>query len=71
MVCTRSDQTYVVSMISRYMGNPSMLHGHVVKHIFKYIKGSIDVGLCYNRNKHVQGGALGYVDTYLLEIEIR
>lgn len=64
MVCTRSDQTYVVSLISRCMENPSMMHGHAVKHIFKYIKESIDVGLCYNRNKHIQGGALGYVDTY-------
>ena len=40
MVCTRPDISYVVSVISRYMGNPRNGHWQTVKWILRYLRGT-------------------------------
>jgi len=39
-----------ISMISRYMHDPSMKHWEVVKWILWYIKSIIDVGLVFEKD---------------------
>ena len=45
MVCTRPDLAYAVSMVSRFLNQPRKEHWKAVKRIFRYLKGSADVGL--------------------------
>ncbi|GJT08978.1 retrovirus-related pol polyprotein from transposon TNT 1-94 [Tanacetum coccineum] len=46
MVCTRPDIAYAVSVVSRYLANPSKNHWEAVKWILKYLRGTANVGLC-------------------------
>ena len=50
MICTRPDLGYVMSMISRFMLNPRKEHWNVVKWVFRYLKGSASVSLCFIRD---------------------
>ncbi len=45
MVCTCTDISQVVSIVSRYMANPSKVHSRIVKGIIRYLRGTKDVGL--------------------------
>ncbi|KAJ4702606.1 Retrovirus-related Pol polyprotein from transposon TNT 1-94 [Melia azedarach] len=47
MVCTRPDLAQSVSVVSRFMGKPGKEHWQAVKRIFRYLKGTFDVGLIY------------------------
>ncbi|KAJ4701136.1 Retrovirus-related Pol polyprotein from transposon TNT 1-94 [Melia azedarach] len=47
MVCTRPDLAQSVSVVSRFMGEPGKEHWQAVKRIFRYLKGTFDVGLIY------------------------
>ncbi|KFK41513.1 hypothetical protein AALP_AA2G139400 [Arabis alpina] len=47
MVCTRPDLAQAVSVVSRFMGQPGKEHWLAVKRIFRYLKGTSDVGLMY------------------------
>ena len=40
MVCSRLDLSYAMSLVSRYMANPSRTHWEVVKWTFKYLCGT-------------------------------
>lgn len=44
---TRPDIAYVVGVVSRFMENPTVKHQQAVKHILRYIRGTIDYGLVY------------------------
>ncbi|KAH9699128.1 hypothetical protein KPL71_024224 [Citrus sinensis] len=52
MVCTRADIAYAVSVVSRFMSNPSKLHWDAVKWVMRYLKGTLDHGLMYGKSKH-------------------
>ena len=47
MVCTRPDLAHAVRVVSRFMGQPGKEHWAAVKRIFRYLKGTSDVGLIY------------------------
>lgn len=47
MICTRPDIAHVVGVVSRYMAEPGREHWEAVKMIFRYLKGTSDVALCY------------------------
>ncbi|GKA61120.1 retrovirus-related pol polyprotein from transposon TNT 1-94 [Tanacetum coccineum] len=47
IICTRPDITHAVGVVSRYMAEPGRGHWEAVKRIFRYIKGSSDVALCF------------------------
>ncbi|KAM3231906.1 hypothetical protein P3S67_009118 [Capsicum chacoense] len=63
MVCTRPDLAYAVSMVSRYMHNPGKYHWDVVKWIFRYLKGMVNLGLVFDRNKVTSNDVVGFVDS--------
>ncbi|XP_038885932.1 secreted RxLR effector protein 161-like [Benincasa hispida] len=50
MVCTRPDLAYVVSVVSRFMGQPGKEYWQAVKRIFHYLRGTFDVGLVYGND---------------------
>ncbi|XP_075633321.1 secreted RxLR effector protein 161-like [Castanea sativa] len=52
MLCTRPDICFVVGMVSRYQSNPRPVYWQAVKRIFRYLRGTLDLILCY------QGGDL-------------
>ncbi|PHT40240.1 Retrovirus-related Pol polyprotein from transposon TNT 1-94 [Capsicum baccatum] len=62
MVCTRPDLAYAVSVVSRFMHNPGKQHWESVKWILRYLKGSPDIGLVFDRQRSDPGGVVGYVD---------
>ncbi|XP_038885882.1 secreted RxLR effector protein 161-like [Benincasa hispida] len=47
MVCNRLDLAHVVSVVSRFIGQPGKKHWQVVKRIFRYLRGTSDVGPIY------------------------
>nr|GEY88133.1 retrovirus-related Pol polyprotein from transposon TNT 1-94 [Tanacetum cinerariifolium] len=63
MVCTRPDMVYAVSVVSRYLANPSKNHWEAVKWILKYLRGTANVGLVYGtyRGNHVD--VMGFVSS--------
>ena len=63
MVCTRPDISHAVSIVSRYMGNLGKMHWQAVKWILRYLRGTIDVGLVYDRRHNTSDGVVGYVDS--------
>ena len=61
-VCTRPDLT-VVSMVSRYMHDLSRGHWVAIKWILRYIKGTIDIGLMFEKDTRGKQKCIGYVDS--------
>jgi hypothetical protein len=47
MLCTRPDLAYPISVVSQYMANPSLEHWIAVKHIFRYLQGTLQFKLCF------------------------
>jgi phage major head subunit gpT-like protein len=47
IVCTRSDITHVVGVLSRYMSKLGKKHWTTVKRVFKYLRNTVSYGLCY------------------------
>ncbi|GKV37057.1 hypothetical protein SLEP1_g45126 [Rubroshorea leprosula] len=63
MVCTRLDISHAVSVVSRFMANPGKGHWEAVKWILRYLQGTIDVGLVYDRSANPSGNVVGFVDS--------
>ena len=49
LTVSRPDLTYVVSLVSRYMENPTALHMVAIKRILRYLKGTYELGICYKK----------------------
>ncbi|XP_074346207.1 secreted RxLR effector protein 161-like [Apium graveolens] len=49
LVHTRPDIAFAIGIVSRYMERPTELHYSAVKHILRYVKGTLDYGLHYAR----------------------
>ena len=47
MVYTRPDITHIVGVLSRFMSNLGKEHWTIVEQVFRYLRGTIDFGLCY------------------------
>ncbi|CAA7044991.1 unnamed protein product [Microthlaspi erraticum] len=47
MTSTRPNIAYAVGRLSRYTSNPSTHHWQAVKRVLKYLRGTMDYGLCY------------------------
>jgi hypothetical protein len=60
MICTRPDIAQAVGAVSRFMADPGKEHWDVVKRILRYIKGTLDVSLCF---RGLQFIVKGYVDS--------
>ena len=68
MVCTRPDISHAVSMVSRYMHNPGKGHWQAMKWILRYIQGTIDIGLKFQKDKTVFNRLNGYSIRIMLVI---
>ena len=59
MVCTRPDISHAISVVSRYMANPGKEHWQAMKWLLRYLCGTLDVGLLFQRDNtsesHVSG----------------
>jgi ATP-binding cassette subfamily B (MDR/TAP) protein 1 len=49
MVCSRPDLSYAMSLVSRYMSNPSKEHWKAVQWIFRYLRGTTNFCLKFGR----------------------
>ena len=58
---TRPDITYAVGYVSRFMEKPKTTHMKAVKHLIRYIKGTLDYGIQYSRSKEAE--ITGYSDS--------
>ena len=68
MVCTRPDLAFAVSTVSRFMKAPQSIHWNAVKKIFRYVKGSLTMGLTFQGEPVL----LGYADaSFANDIETR
>jgi hypothetical protein len=50
--CTRPDIAFAVGRLCRYMDNPGTGHWKAAKHIVKYLKGTRNAGLLYQKTDH-------------------
>ncbi|RVW39056.1 Retrovirus-related Pol polyprotein from transposon TNT 1-94 [Vitis vinifera] len=51
MVCTRLDLVHVVSVVSKFLSNPRRMHWDAVKWIFRYLRGTTDYGIMFNKQQ--------------------
>ncbi|GKE38922.1 retrovirus-related pol polyprotein from transposon TNT 1-94, partial [Tanacetum coccineum] len=63
MVCMRPDIAYAVSVVSRYLANPSKNNWEAVKWILKYLRGTVNVGLVYGTHRGNHVDVTGFVDS--------
>lgn len=49
LVHTKSDISYVIGMVNRFMERPIALHLGAVKRVLHYIKGTMNYGLVYSK----------------------
>lgn len=49
MTGSRPDISFCISLLSRYMSNPGPAHWEAVKWLFRYIKGTNHLSLCYRK----------------------
>lgn len=50
LTITRPDLSYVVNHVSQFLHSPIVDHFHAVKHILRYVKGTINYGLNFSRS---------------------
>ena len=58
--CTRPDIAFSVNLLSRYSSAPTQRHWKGIKHIFRYLRGTVDLGLFYSNGSKSQ--LIGYAD---------
>ncbi|GAU32405.1 hypothetical protein TSUD_220940 [Trifolium subterraneum] len=60
---TRPDIAYSVGIVSRYMERPKMSHLSAAKRILRYIKGTMDYGIVFNKPDKRSIELIGYTDS--------
>ncbi|GJX80100.1 hypothetical protein Tco_0328249 [Tanacetum coccineum] len=50
LTSSRPDLVFAVCMCARYQAKPTEKHLHAVKRIFRYLKGTTDMGLWYSKD---------------------
>ncbi|GJZ06749.1 retrovirus-related pol polyprotein from transposon TNT 1-94 [Tanacetum coccineum] len=53
LTASRPDLTFTVCMCARYQAKPTEKHLHVVKRIFKYLRGTVNRGLWYPKDSSI------------------
>ena len=61
LTATRPDLMYVVCLISRFMANPSEIHLQAAKRVLRYLKGTVDLGIFYQKEGNRE--LLAYTDS--------
>lgn len=49
MTCTRPDICWTITKLSQYCSKPLKAHWMAVKHLLRYLKGTVDNKLCYKK----------------------
>ena len=62
MTCTRPDLSWVVSKLSQYLAEPKQQHWATAKHILRYLKGTMDQELHYQKCEESLLQLEGYSD---------
>ena len=62
MVSTRPNLCFAMSVLSRFMSNPGRRHWEAMKWLFRYIKGSTNIGLTYEKKGGTKLELEGFVD---------
>ena len=62
-IWTRPDIAYAVSSVAKYSGKPTQTHYTAVKRIFRYLRGTVDFGLCFPRTDNPHVDLVGYSDS--------
>jgi hypothetical protein len=52
-IMTRPDIAYAVGVLARFNSNPGIKHWNAVKHVFRYLKGTMDLKLEYDPGENV------------------
>ncbi|GJX15616.1 hypothetical protein Tco_0216448 [Tanacetum coccineum] len=60
LTASRPDLVFVVCMCARYQVRPTKKHLHAVKRIFRYLKGTINMGLWYSKDSCI--ALIAYAD---------
>ena len=58
--CTRPDIAFSVNLLARYSSAPTRRHWNGIKHILRYLRGTVDMGLFYQHGSNPQ--LVGYAD---------
>lgn len=62
MICTRPGLAYAVSLVGRFMATSDKEHWQGMKWILRYVKGTLDLGLCFDGIKTRDEMVRGYTD---------
>nr|GEX44313.1 uncharacterized mitochondrial protein AtMg00810-like [Tanacetum cinerariifolium] len=62
LTSSRPDLIYAVCLCARYQVKPTEKHLHVVKWIFRYLKGTINMGLWYSKDTSMSQTAYADAD---------
>jgi hypothetical protein len=63
VIATRPDIAFAVNQLSQYLAEPRRVHLAAVKHVLRYIKGTIDFGLTFGAKGSSQKGLIAYADS--------
>ena len=61
-ITTRSDIAYTASVLARFNSKPGIAHWKAVKHVFRYLKGTMDLKLEYGPNPSSNDLFITYCD---------
>lgn len=61
MVCNRLNISKAVSVASRYIANLGKVHWQTVKLILHYLKGTLNVGLVFDRGSNITSNIISHV----------
>lgn len=61
LTATRPDIMFATSLLSRFMHNPSQTHFGAAKRVLRYIQGTLDYGISYEKN--VDAKLIGFCDS--------
>ncbi len=50
MTSTRPDLSFIVNKLSQYLSGPEDQHWVAAKRVLRYLKGTVDLELCYKKN---------------------
>jgi hypothetical protein len=58
---SRPDIYFDVNILSQYLVEPRRVHLVAAKHVMRYLKGTLDFGICYNGDHNFR--LIGYIDS--------
>ncbi|XP_059658324.1 secreted RxLR effector protein 161-like [Cornus florida] len=61
LTSSRPNIMYATSLLSRFMHNPSQIHVGAAKRLLRYIQGTLDFGILYDKN--VNAKLFGFCDS--------